>query len=508
MSENSVDKSAAGKGRSAKIHKGSASGKSRKPSVAVSSAQDKSPHKSGLDSRLAAVRCVAGVLQGHSATELMGQHLKALSGRDKALASEIIYGTLRHLALLDHNFTLLQSRPGRIDLQAKAVVLTALYQISLMDQIPSYAAVNAAVSCCYRLKLKPQAGFVNAVLRSFLRQGGTLQQSGQLTTDLSCPQWLYERLQQDFPVEQTLQQILQQSNQRAPMFLRVETAKISVQDYLQALKEAGIAVKNSQPSGLIELASPCAAADLPGLAAGLVCVQDASAQLPVQLLELGQDRPLQVLDCCCAPGGKSAQILNASADLQLTACDSDPARLYEAACTLVRLGHLSQEDLPAERKDPEAGGEWVGKGDDILCRGPRLVLKVADAASLNPQTAGLFDRILIDAPCSGTGVIRRHPDIKWLRRGSDIARLTRLQEQILEAALSCLKPGGILVYSTCSILKAENEEQIRSFAARHPQLQPYPFVGAEQEQWFRQILPGEEGGDGFFYARLRRAGRT
>ncbi len=481
-----------------KDHKASAM-KAKNKTAAAAATKTSSPSSQsglGLDCRLAAVRCVAGVLQGHSCTELMGRHLGALSDRDKALASEIIYGTLRHLALLDYNFTLLQSRPGRADLQVKAVVLTALYQIALMDQIPAYAAVNAAVSCCLKLKLKSQSGFVNAVLRSFLRQGGQLQQSGKLTTDLSCPQWLYRRLQADYPQAGVLQQILQQSNQRAPMFLRVETAKISVREYLQSLQAAGLAVKSSQPSGLIELAEPCAAARLPGFAEGLVCVQDASAQLPVQLLELDPSLPLQVLDCCCAPGGKSAQILNASAAVQLTACDSDPQRLYEAACTLVRLGHLQADDLPAQNSLPEAG---------LFCRSRRLSLQVADASGLNPDTTGWFDRILIDAPCSGTGVIRRHPDIKWLRRDSDIARLTQLQQQILEAAVSCLKPGGILVYSTCSVLQAENAAQIQSFAARHPEMQPYPFAGQGQEMWFRQILPGAEGGDGFFYARLRKA---
>ena len=445
----------------------------------------------GSACRACAAAQIFAVLNGKSLTQAqqeMQERFK-LSARDQGLCSELSYGVLRHLRLLQLTLRGLSAKQSAGDQLVESLVFCGLYQCALMDRVPLHAAVSSTVGACGLLGRRQAAPYVNAVLRRFLREGGTLAHSDDPAVQYSFPGWMVRRLTAAYGKEQTAE-ILAQSNARAPMFLRVETDKISTAAYAELLHEAGIAVKRTEASGLIELSTPVPVSSLPLFNDGQVSVQDRSAQLPVQVLALADGQ--QVLDCCCAPGGKSAQICASGHQLHLTACDSAPERLAGAAANLQRLGRL-----PPGKLDPQAS----------CFKGELLTVKLQDAALLNPEQHGLFDRILLDAPCSGSGVIRRHPDIKWLRRESDLTELTALQAKILQAAWSCLKAGGILVYSTCSIFPEENVQQIERFTAAEPQAQLLPFDFQGQQLGMRQILPGDDGGDGFFYARLiKRAG--
>ncbi len=296
------------------------------------------------------------------------------------------------------------------------------------------------------------------------------------TAAVSHPDWLIKQIEQDWP--QQAQQILLENNQQPPMALRVNLARISRDQYLQQLSEQGIeAVAVSFCPSAIILDKPVAVDLLPGFAEGLVSVQDTAAQLAAGLLDVQAGH--RVLDVCAAPGGKTAHILEHQPQLkELVAVDVDESRMQRVSDTLQRL------KLPA-------------------------TLVVGDAA--NPQDwwdGQLFDRILLDAPCSALGVIRRHPDIKLLRRAEDIKPLQALQKNILHAVWPLLAPGGIMLYATCSILKQENEQQIDAFLAEHPDAVELPidaawgFAGSHG----RQIMTGESAMDGFYYARLGKSG--
>ncbi len=442
----------------------------------------------GVRCRAAAALMVEGVLKGQSLTLLQTEHTQELSASDKALACEIAYGTLRHLSLLQAAFARLSEHAARTDMRVAALICCALYQLTMLTRLPAHAAVSTTVSACGLVGRKYAAGLVNAVLRRFLREGAALPQEVPEWVHFSIAPWMYQRWCADYGAQQAAQ-IAAQSNVRAPMFLRVETDKITPEAYLKLLHKSGIEAQAAQPYGLIKLAKAQPMQELPLFKAGQVSVQDLAAQCAVPLLMLQDGQ--QVLDCCCAPGGKSAQILASGKQISLTACDSDPQRLLNTVRNLVRLQRLPQTLLPQGDTPPAS------------YHAPGITLRVQDAATLKAGHE-MFDRILLDAPCSGSGVIRRHPDIKWLRRDEDIAALTKLQRRILEAAWSCLKEGGILVYTTCSIFKAENSAQIDAFIADHPDAQPLPFDLLGHHSAQVQRLPGMEDGDGFFYARLRK----
>ena len=253
------------------------------------------------------------------------------------------------------------------------------------------------------------------------------------------------------------------------MWLRVENSKIGTDDYLVLLEKCDIfAVRTPFCSSALQLEEPVITEKLPLFKRGRVSVQDLAAQLAAPLLDLKPQ--MRVLDTCSAPGGKSAHILDLEPTVELTALDSDEKRLASAKENLARLQR-------------------------------NAVFKVLDAQDLS-SLEGEFDRILVDAPCSGTGVIRRHPDIKWLRREGDIANLTAIQAKILDSAFSKLKKGGILLYTTCSILPEENSEQIEAFLSRHADAQLLPFNIFGQSGGTFQHLPGDDDADGFFYARM------
>lgn len=439
----------------------------------------------GTKSRAAAAYIIHAVTSGMSLTEAIPYftHPLGLDARDHAFVQEIVYGTLRHRRKLMHTLNPLFSYKVKEKHRIiPCLLLSALYQLTYM-QVPPHAVVAASVSACGACGLKGYASLVNAILRRFLREGGTLAPTESLAEEYSFPDWLFTRLEQSY-TESELKQILAQSNEKAPLFVRVENSKISTADYLAMLQNKGIEASGVDFSPCtVRLASPINVSHLPGFNEGLCTVQDLSAQLAAPLLELQtpEATPLQVLDCCCAPGGKTAHILDLNPQAEVTAIDVDDSRLQQTRSTLERL-----QRLPASA--PHA---------------VKVHLEVVDAQDLS-QLQTQFDRILVDAPCSGTGVIRRHPDIKWLRRQKDIPALCETQQKILESAWAKLKVGGILLYTTCSILPEENKEQIESFVQNHADAQVMPLVFKGQEYQHLQRLSGDDGGDGFFYARLRK----
>lgn len=423
----------------------------------------------GAPSRAAAALCVSSVKEGKSLSEVLPFYTKDLDDRDKAFVQEIVFGTLRHMRLFSTtlNSLLEENLKPRMNV-AGALIICAMYQI-IFTRVPAHAVVAATVGACALCKSRAYTGLVNAVLRRFLREGAHLIHSSDPCVEQSFPSWLYAELKSDYGEELTLD-IMRNSNEHAPMYLRVENSKISTLDYLKELEKCSIeASLVNESSSTVVLYHPVNVYKLPLFEKGYVCVQDLAASLVSPLLELEQN--CSVLDTCAAPGGKSAHILDICPSANLTCCDIDEKRLLSARDNLKRLSRNAQ-------------------------------FMVMD---LSQSTEGLqaeYDRILVDAPCSGTGVIRRHPDIKWLRRKKDIVNLVETQKSILDNAFSLLKKGGILVYSTCSILKKENEEQVLAFLERHPDAKVLPFNMCGKKVSSYQRMPGENGSDGFFYARF------
>ncbi|NLK85383.1 MAG: 16S rRNA (cytosine(967)-C(5))-methyltransferase RsmB [Aeromonadales bacterium] len=423
----------------------------------------------GSASRAAAAFCVNAIEEGKSLTEALPMFTKELDDRDRALVQEIVYGTLRHRRLLSTTVNTLfdHSINQRFNV-ARTLILCAIYQL-LFTRAPAHAVVAATVGACELCKCKNFTGMVNAVLRRFLREGAHLVHSADPCVEHSFPKWLYDELEKDYGAEKTLE-IMKESNEHAPMFLRVENSKISTEEYKKSLEAFSInAFTIEQSPCTLLLEEPQGVDKLPFFDKGYIAVQDLAAQETAPLLELKDgDR---VLDTCCAPGGKSAHILDICQNVKLVCSDVDAKRLESAKKNLLRLN-----------------------------RTPEFVL--ADVSEDTKQFEGTFDKILVDAPCSGTGVIRRHPDIKWLRRKKDIEKLIQTQEKILDNAFSLLNKGGILVYTTCSILKQENDEQIQKFLKRHSDAKLLPFTMNGKTVSTYQRLPGEDNADGFFYSRF------
>lgn len=391
-----------------------------------------------------------------------GKSLSAYSFTS-AILQEITYGTLRHYHELNAIFKLLQTnRTQTLDQTIHALILVGLYQLIHLST-PDYAAINETVAATKLLQKSWATAFVNAILRNFLRQKAQLQGKikANLAAKYSHPLWLIQAIRAAYP--EHWQAILLANNQRPPMHLRVNLRKISRDEYLQLLLDAGIATKpNTKVDSAIILDKPCEVTKLPGFTSGLVSVQDISAQLVANLLQLQPGQ--QVLDACSAPGGKTAHILELEPNLaKLVACDIDQIRLNKVQANLARL------NLTCE----------------LIC---------GDAAKpTNWWHGDKFARILLDAPCSGTGVIRRHPDIKILRQATDIPKLAKQQLRLLNALWPLLADHGRLVYATCSIMPEENTGVIKEFLRTHPQA---------QLELSQQILPNDHAGDGFYYAVL------
>jgi len=396
---------------------------------------------------------------------------------DRAFASEIIYGVLRDYFVLEACVERMLDKPlRRKESVIRMLLLIGLYQLNSM-RVPAYAAIKETADAARELDKNWAVGLVNAVLRRWQRESdrhlAAVKAYPQIA--LNHPQWLLKRLKKDWPEQ--WQSIARANQQRAPMALRVNQRQSNATDYHKLLQQADIDSELHTDSAVaVVLGKPVDVSLLPDFTSGRVSVQDTAAQLAAPLLDCSAG--MRVLDACAAPGGKTAHLLESNADLKLLALDSDAQRSTRITDTLDRLGL-------------------------------KAVVTHADAARPDDWWDGqLFDRILLDVPCSATGVIRRHPDILHLREDKDIASLTRVQAEILNALWRTLKPGGIMLYATCSLLKDENERQLSGFLSRQADAKELPI----ESNWGhpasvgRQILPGEKGMDGFYYARIMKLG--
>ena len=427
-----------------------------------------------MNTRLIAAKVLTSVIRdGQSLTAALNNTLGVVeSDKDRAFIQALCYGVCRNFHRLDYILSQMLDKPLK-DLDVKALALIGLYQLKFM-RVKSHAAVSETVLAARK---KPWAkALINALLRSYLRgQEGFEQKADNVKSALvSHPDWLIQQIEQDWPMQ--AQQIFQQNNEQPPMALRVNLANISQDQYLQKLRDQGIEAEAvSFCRSAILLNKPAVVDILPGFSEGWVSVQDTAAQLAAELLDVQIGH--RVLDVCAAPGGKAAHILEHQPKVrELVAVDIDKLRLQRVNDNLQRL-KLSAKLIEGDASKPEDW--WDGQ---------------------------LFDRILLDVPCSALGVIRRHPDIKLLRRAEDINTLQVLQKRIMTAVWSLLAPGGIMLYATCSILKQENEQQIEAFLATNTNAIEVP-INADWglvRRYGRQILTGESAMDGFYYALIRK----
>lgn len=432
-----------------------------------------------LNSRTIAAQIISRVLKEKiSLKDALASGIKAnIASRDRGFIEELSYGVIRWYAPLRQLCSFLLKKPlSPADQDVYALLLIGLYQLNYLETSP-HAAVHETVQAAKELHKVWAVPLINGVLRTFQRQKISLLKRLHKDIYFAHPDWLIKKLQQAWPNE--WQTILTANNHLPPMSLRVNLLKVTRKDYNQKLKDYAIKGNLSELSSVgIILHESCPVFKLPGFIEGEISIQDTAAQLAAKLLLL--EPGLRVLDACAAPGGKTTHILEAQPDLlSCVAVDHDAIRLNKVKDNLSRLG----------------------LGDT------KVQLLYAKAQDLkNIWKGNLFDRILLDAPCSGTGVIRKHPDIKILRREEDIAKLAEQQYQLLSSLWGLLKPNGILLYATCSVLPEENVEVLRRFLSHCSNA----IEEVIDETWGitcpigRQILPQIHGPEGFYYAKLRK----
>lgn len=436
-----------------------------------------------IDSRAAAARCIAAVARGQSLNQALAEALPAVVPRDRGLLQELAYGSLRWWHQLAPLCDGLLERPLKNrDSDLRALLVLGAYQLLHMG-LPAHAAVDSAVRATRALDKPWARGLINGVLRRLQREHPARLASLPEAARQAHPPWLWQELVKAWGREQT-ELLCAANNHRPPMTLRVNLRRSRREDYQERLLQAGIeATPCASVAEGLQLARPVPVEQLPGFADGEVSVQDEAAQRVAHLLSLQPG--MRVLDACAAPGGKAAHLLEREPELALTALDVDAQRLQRVADTLQRLTQ-SARLVAADATDPDAW--WDGQP---------------------------FDAILVDAPCSGTGVIRRHPDIKLLRQASDIDAMAQRQLALLQALWPLLRPGGQLLYTTCSILPRENQGVAQAWAHQAgASAQAWPLGqnradgasawGLPQHPGYQQ-LPTQGGPDGFYYARWRRA---
>ena len=431
-----------------------------------------------IDARACAARVLVRVISGGvSLADALPDAMQTVSdARQQSLIQELTYGTLRWFYRLDVLLQQLLQKPlKQRDVDVRCLLLLGLYQLTQLA-MPQRVAVNETVQATEALNKTWARGLVNAVLRNYQRRADSFVETvdADSVAKYAHPAWLMKRLQSDWPHD--WEAILRANNERPPLSLRVNQRRVTRDEYLDELAAYSIkALPLPQVvSGLI-LKKPLPVDKLPGFSAGVLSVQDGAAQLAAGLLSLAPG--LRVLDACAAPGGKTAHILEIEPDLDgLTAIDIDERRLRRIEENLSRLS-LHAELLQGDAGKPSAW--WDGR---------------------------LYDRILLDVPCSATGVIRRHPDIKVLRKPGDVATLVTRQAGLLQALWPLLAPGGMLLYSTCSVLFDENSSQVARFLEHQADAAELPINAAWGRACMhgRQILPGEDQMDGFFFACLQK----
>jgi 16S rRNA (cytosine967-C5)-methyltransferase len=433
-----------------------------------------------MNPRLAAANALAAVLSGKaSLNSSLPKQLDKVEARDKGLTQDLAFGTARWQPRLSALAERLLQKPFKAaDRDVEALMLVGLYQL-LYTRIPAYAAIGETVGAAEKLKKPWAKGLLNAVLRRAQREAEALlvEVDHDPMARTSHPRWLQKALKAFWP--EHWEAICAANNAHPPLILRVNRRLGSRDEYLAELQRVGFEASACTFSrdGIV-LAEACDVTTLPGFAEGRVSVQDEAAQLAADLLDLAPGQ--RVLDACCAPGGKTCHLLEAEPALSgVVAIDLEAKRLVRVKENLARLG-LSAELIAADARATDVW--WDGKP---------------------------FQRILLDAPCSATGVIRRHPDIKLTRQADDIPALATLQGELLDALWPTLEVGGVLLYATCSTLPTENTEVVEAFLARTPGARELDIAGQQGQQppglkqpHGRQLLAQEDGHDGFYYAKL------
>ncbi len=424
--------------------------------------------------RAAAAKAVAAVMTGRNLDDALAAVSAPLSAADLSLLKAMAYGVVREFSTLNWLVGRMLQKPLREEPLVAALLACGVYQLRAM-RVPAHAAVAETVAAAEVLDKPWAKGLTNALLRRYQREADAIEATLPPDVEVrqSYPEWLVRQIKRDWPG--AWRSVLAAGNTQAPMTLRVNRRRGDRDAYSAELSTAGIGhlLPRTTPDAVI-LNEPLPVERIPGFVDGRVSVQDLSAQLAAELL--GAEPGMRVLDACAAPGGKTAHLIERSEGLDVIAIESEAARLGRIRDTLGRLG---LDAMLVHHDAADTAGWWKGKK---------------------------FDRILIDAPCSGTGVIRRHPDIKWLRRETDIPTMAAQQLRLLRALWPLLKPQGVLVYATCSILKAEGEDVARAFMAEQPEaveqvIDPSPYaMWGEDCGLGRRIEPGGDF-DGFYYAR-------
>ena len=430
-----------------------------------------------LSVRAAAAQVISQILASKgSLSSLLPAISTKITDNDRALLQELCFGTCRYFPQLQAYTECLLDKPLRTkDADVQALLLLGLYQL-LHTRIPDHAAIGETVEVTRHIKKPWATKLVNGVLRSFQRDKHKIDDllAENNAFQSNHPAWMVAMISKCWPDQ--FDTLIAANNQHPPFSLRINTRKISRENYLKLLVSAAIGAKATaySPYG-ITLDQACDPRKLPHFADGWLSVQDEAAQLSADLLELSPN--LRVLDACSAPGGKTGHLLELEPSLKVTALDADERRLGRVRENLARLG-VTAEVICGDGTQPKSW--WDGE---------------------------LYDRILLDAPCSATGIIRRHPDIKVLRTPEELDKLGELQQQLLQNLWPLLKPGGVLLYATCSIMPKENTRVVEAFVARQQDASCDQLAvdwGIAQPCG-RQLLPQLDGHDGFYYARLRKA---
>ncbi|WP_339723997.1 16S rRNA (cytosine(967)-C(5))-methyltransferase RsmB [uncultured Paraglaciecola sp.] len=428
-----------------------------------------------LNLRADAAKVLHQILEeGQSARECLPLAQLPHKEQDKAWLQEMVYGVLRNLPILQFWLRQLLDKPLKNRYKiVEQLIMLGFYQLSF-SRVSQHAAVSETVAACQPLNTQAMKGLVNAILRTFIREEMSLQEAPNKQIASGLPKWLYKKLQAEYPDGFT--DLITNMQLKAPIWLRVNTGKISHTHFVEALGNASIefTLTTEHPDAII-LSKGYDVTSLPGFDKGWFAVQDGAAQLAAFYLEPAQGE--SILDCCAAPGGKTCHIIESQPGIaKIVALEINEKRAFRIEENLLRLGH-NAEIVIGDASTPEKW--WDGQ---------------------------LFDRVLLDAPCSATGIIRRHPDIKWLRKAKDIDVLVNLQKQILDAIWALIKPGGTLLYATCSILPEENHLQISDFLSRTPNASlDNRFYNDSVDKPGKQILPGDQQMDGFYYARLLKS---
>ena len=425
---------------------------------------------SHLNLRAQVIRTLLAVQQGQSLASILPVHLSKVAERDRALFHELVLGTLRQWYALKSITLPLLVKPLNNE-TVETCLYVGLYQV-LCTRVASHAAISETVTAAKQLGYEALSGVVNAILRRVSRETSEFQTA--LAQAHGLPSWLYKRLKKDWPEQ--LEQLTNTLKQTAPLTLRVNTRQISRDDYLEILQEQEIAAEACTVSAVgIVMLQNVHIPDLPGFDEGVFSIQDEHAQLCATLLPNLDGKV--VVDACAAPGGKTAHLLEKFQPKKLIALDQDAKRLLRVSENLERL-QLNQE--------------------------AQVEILAADATTWNASEA--VDCIVLDAPCSAIGVLRRHPDIRLLRQSGDIQQTVALQQQILQQMWQQLKVGGTLLYITCSVLNAENEQQMQQFFAEHQNAKEVKIDAnwGITQLYGRQLLPQEGRGDGFYYCRIEK----